>query len=68
MTHILGRPRELSDITRPKKKQSLPQVLSAEEVRKILEAVPNLKHRSILMAVYSGGLRLGEILRLRVSV
>lgn len=64
---VLGRPRELYDITRPKKKQSLPQVLSAEEVRKILEAVPNLKHRTILMAVYSGGLRLGEILRLRVS-
>ena len=42
-------------------------MLSAEEVRKILEAVPNLKHRTILMAVYSGGLRLGEILRLRVS-
>lgn len=65
--NVLGRPRELYDITRPKKKQSLPQVLSAEEVRKILEAVPNLKHRTILMAVYSGGLRLGEILRLRVS-
>lgn len=64
---VLGRPRELYDITRPKKKQSLPQVLSTEEVRKILEAVPNLKHRTILMAVYSGGLRLGEILRLRVS-
>lgn len=65
--NVLRRPRELYDITRPKKKQSLPQVLSTEEVRKILEAVPNLKHRTILMAVYSGGLRLGEILRLRVS-
>ncbi|MEZ5044113.1 MAG: site-specific integrase [Saprospiraceae bacterium] len=56
--NVLNRPRELYDITRPKKQQSLPQVLSAGEVRKILEAVPNLKHRTILMAVYSGGLRL----------
>lgn len=63
---VLERPKELYNITRPKKQQSLPQVLSAEEVRKILEAVPNLKHRTILMAVYSGGLRLGEVLRLRV--
>jgi integrase/recombinase XerD len=65
--NVLERPRELYDITRPKKQQSLPQVLSADEVKKILEAVPNLKHRTILMAVYSGGLRLGEVLQLRVA-
>ena len=64
--NVLERPREMYNIVRPKKQQTLPQVLSMEEVRKILEAVPNLKHRTILMAVYSGGLRLGEVLRLRV--
>lgn len=65
--NVLGRPRELYNIVRPKKKQSLPQVLSAEEVKKIIEAVPNLKHQTILMALYSGGLRLGEVLRLRLQ-
>jgi len=52
---------------RPKKKQSLPNVLTMEEVGQIIEAVPNLKHRTILIAIYSGGLRLGEVLRLRVE-
>ena len=62
---VLGRPRELYTLVRPKKKQSLPQVLSPEEIRCLLEAVPNLKHQTILMAIYSGGLRLGEVVRLR---
>ncbi len=65
--NVLERPRELYDITRPKKKQALPKVLSAQEVKQILEAVPNLKHRTILMVVYSGGLRLGEVVQLRVE-
>ena len=64
---VLGRPREMYDIIRPKKKQSLPQVLTKEEVKRILESVINLKHRTLLMGIYSGGLRLGEILRLRVE-
>jgi len=64
---VLGRPNEYYDLVRPKKKQSLPQVLSTDSVKKILEAVPNLKHRTILMCTYSGGFRLGEILRLRVE-
>lgn len=64
---VLKKERTFYDIERPKRKQSLPQVLSADDVRRILEAVPNLKHRTILMAIYSGGLRLGELLRLRVE-
>ena len=64
---VLGRPSEYYDLVRPKKKQSLPQVLSTDSVKKIIEAVPNLKHRTILMCIYSGGFRLGEVLRLRVE-
>ncbi len=45
----------------------LPVVLSSEEVRKVFEVIPNLKHRTILMTIYSGGLRLGEVLRLKVK-
>ncbi|MEL6636526.1 MAG: site-specific integrase [Bacteroidota bacterium] len=64
---VLGRPRTLYALPRPKPKKSLPQVLSQEEVGQILRAVANMKHRTILMAIYSGGLRLGEVLRLRVE-
>ncbi len=40
-------------------------VLSKEEVSKILSAVSNLKHRSILMLVYSAGLRVSEVVKLK---
>ncbi|OGX68532.1 MAG: hypothetical protein A2189_06555, partial [Paenibacillus sp. RIFOXYA1_FULL_44_5] len=50
---------------RPKKEKKLPSVLSAAEVLKILGAVPNLKHRTILTLVYAGGLRIGEVVRLK---
>lgn len=47
--------------------RSLPEVLSREEVGAILKATRNIKHLSILMTVYSGGLRVGEVVMLRVS-
>lgn len=54
-------------IPRAKKQKSLPVVFSPEEVRAVLSVVGNLKHRAILMTIYSGGLRLNEAVHLRVS-
>ena len=51
---------------RPRRKKQLPNVLSRREVEQLLAATPNLKHRCILMTIYSGGLRLGEVCRLRL--
>jgi site-specific recombinase XerD len=45
----------------------LPVVLSQEEVTKILSAVSNVKHKVILMLIYSAGLRVGEIVKLKVE-
>ncbi|MDI6890110.1 MAG: tyrosine-type recombinase/integrase [Thermodesulfovibrionales bacterium] len=45
--------------------KKLPVVLSKEEVAKILSLVDNVKHRAILMLVYSAGLRVGEVVRLK---
>jgi site-specific recombinase XerD len=42
-------------------------VLSVEEVQKILESVENLKHRALLMLIYSAGLRVGEVIRLKAE-
>lgn len=42
-------------------------VLSKEEVANILSAVDNVKHRAILMTVYSAGLRVGEVVRLKLE-
>ncbi|RUS48292.1 integrase [Cohnella sp. AR92] len=52
-------------IARPKKESKLPVVLSRNEVLRLLEAVANLKHRAILSLVYSAGLHVGEVVRLR---
>jgi len=52
---------------RPKKEKKLPNVLAASEVVRLLSAVGNRKHRAILYLSYSSGLRVGEVVRLRVS-
>jgi integrase/recombinase XerD len=41
--------------------------LTEQEVVRLLKATDNLKHKCILMVIYSGGLRLGEVVNLRIS-
>lgn len=62
---LYKRPLVLGDIPRPKKPKKLPVVLSQVEVQRILNVVENLKHRCLLMVTYSGGLRVGEVVRLK---
>jgi len=45
----------------------LPVVLSTEEVRNLLNAVENIKHKAILSTVYSSGLRVSEVCRLKIK-
>jgi integrase/recombinase XerD len=45
--------------------QTLPVVLSPEEVLQFLACVPGLKHRTILTVCYAAGLRISEALRLK---
>jgi integrase/recombinase XerD len=63
---VLGRDRTFYDLQRPKRPFQLPNVLSQDETLKLLESVENIKHRCILMAIYSGGLRLSEVINLRI--
>jgi len=51
----------------PKQEKRLPVVLSVEEVTTFLEGVRNLKHRTILMTMYSSGLRVTETVNLLVE-
>jgi len=55
------------DLTRPKKEKKLPVVLSKEEIRSIIAVTHNLKHRTLLSLIYSGGLRVGEAINLKVN-
>jgi integrase/recombinase XerD len=63
----LGRPWDPGDIPYPKGQKTLPVVLSPEEVSQFFAAVPSLKHRAILMTAYAAGLRVSEVLGLRVA-
>ncbi|MEW6375931.1 MAG: site-specific tyrosine recombinase/integron integrase [Thermodesulfobacteriota bacterium] len=55
------------EVKRPRKDKKLPTVLSKEEVTKILSSVDNVKHKALLMVVYSAGLRVGEVVRLKTE-
>ena len=46
-------------------KETLPSVLSINEVERIIKATSNIKHRALLMVIYSGGLRVSEAVNLQ---
>lgn len=52
-------------IHRPRAERKLPNVLSKEEVKQIITAPTNIKHRTMLSLIYSCGLRCGELLALQ---
>jgi len=54
-------------IPAPKKPQTLPVVLSPEEVLRFLSCVQSIKHRTILTICYAAGLRISEAISLKVS-
>jgi integrase/recombinase XerD len=64
---ILGQTQVTFKLERPRREKLLPEVLSEEEVVRIFNCVTNLKHKSILITIYSGGLRLSEVVGLKVS-
>lgn len=64
---VLGGRRKIYAIDRPREEKFLPEVLSEEEVVAILKATENLKHKAILMTIYSAGLRLSEVINLELK-
>jgi integrase/recombinase XerD len=63
----LGKEWTIRHIPGPKKPILLPVILSLEEISRFFEGIHNLKHRAILMTAYAGGLRVSEVVSLRVS-
>jgi integrase/recombinase XerD len=51
----------------PKRTKTLPAVLSRAEVARLLASTTTVRERALLMATYGGGLRVSEVVRLRVS-
>src|SRR5271167_295282 len=63
----LGRSAMVERIPYARKLRPLPVVLSADEVARFLAEVPNLKHRMALTTAYAAGLRVSEVVRLRIA-
>lgn len=64
---VLGGQRRVYYIDRPRREKTLPTVLSEEEVSQILNAIINIKHKAILMTIYSAGLRISEAINLKIK-
>ncbi|MBL0140133.1 MAG: site-specific integrase [Bacteroidetes bacterium] len=64
---VLKGERKIYYVDRPRKEQVLPEVLSEEEVTKLIQSTENLKHRAILMLAYSTGMRLSELLNVKIK-
>ncbi len=64
---VLNKPVPAALNIKMKKPQKLPVVLSKEEVKRLLTVTNNLKHKTILLLIYSAGLRLSELLNLKVA-
>lgn len=56
---------DVGTLERPRREHKLPNVLSKSEVKAILEAPTNLKHRTMLSLIYACGLRRSELLNLK---
>jgi integrase/recombinase XerD len=65
--HVLGRPDFVPFLPFGKKPRRLPVVLSPDEVRRFLNAVNGPHHRTLFRLAYGCGLRVGELMRLRVA-
>jgi integrase/recombinase XerD len=64
---VLGHEKFFFEIPRPKKHLQLPKVLGEEELRRLFNAPTNLKHKAILFVAYSAGLRVSEVINLRLQ-
>ena len=64
---VLGMPNRFYSVERPRKENKLPKVISKEEVKAIINATNNIKHRCIVSLLYSAGLRRSELLNLKLE-
>jgi len=64
---VLHREKFFVDIPRPKKHSILPKTIHQNDLKKMFDATTNLKHNTILKLCYGMGLRLSEIINLKIT-
>jgi integrase/recombinase XerD len=63
----LGRPEVMAKMQHVRVPRKLPVILSPEEVGRLIAAAPNLKHQAAMSVAYGAGLRVSEVVSLKVS-
>jgi integrase/recombinase XerD len=63
---VEGRPKEFIELPRPKKPSKLPDILAEEEIVELILKTENLKHRALLMTSYACGLRVSELVTVKL--
>ena len=66
-SEMRGATLDFSSVATRTAQRSLPQILSLQEVKRILDALDNEKHRAMLTTIYALGLRSGELINLKVT-
>lgn len=64
---VLKRDKFFWEIPRPKKPMQLPKLLNEDELRKLFNALTNKKHKAMLFTAYSAGLRVSEVVNLKIA-
>jgi len=64
---VLNRQEDVLAIPARKTPRQLPEILSAEEVKRLFDSADNQKHRVFLMTTYAGGFRVSEAVRLKLT-
>lgn len=64
---VLAREKFFWEIPRPKKPLTLPKLLNETELRKLFNALQNKKHKAMLFTAYSAGLRVSEVVNLKIA-
>ncbi|MBC7890115.1 MAG: tyrosine-type recombinase/integrase [Ferruginibacter sp.] len=64
---VLGKDKFFWEIPRPKKPVQLPKVLGEREIGRMFNSIKNIKHKAILFAAYSAGLRVSEVINLKIK-
>ena len=65
--HVLKLPYVIPSIIYPRAASKLPPVMSAQEIKTLIDSIKNIKHRNVVMLLYSTGMRLSEIAALKIA-
>lgn len=65
--HVLKMPYVVPSLIYPRQSSKLPPVMSAQEIKILIDSIQNIKHRTVVMLLYSTGMRLSEIASLKIT-